>query len=460
MTDQASSHSLSTQPSEPTPTLDLSPASAEPETLPKPAKKSLWNSVIGSATKMTTSMGSAVGQAGQAMAGAVTDTTCKLGTAASQTSGTIANTAKDVGGAIGTAAANAGQVTVNTVKRVPDGLGQLATMVSDNPQLRLVTKHLKIEDLLCGLIEQVDVVKAEADVQRLKEKHPNDSNYQIAHRIIVKKVMYAGSTGFASSFLPGMAAGLFALDLAATLALQAEMIYQIAAAYGLDLREPARKGEVLAIFGLTLGGNSAFKAGLGFARNIPTVGAVIGASSNAVLIYTLGQAACQFYAAQVNPLDSQEALQASQLENDQYLKDAIAQEVVMDQILVHVIVAGHPDKTWHDLLPDLPKFKFSPASMEAIAACADDPPGLPELLEHITEEFAVPLFIQCQKLANADGIVTPDEHRLLTVIAQTLNLESDGLPLEPDDPLDPMDDKEPVLDATLSAETASQKGFS
>ena len=381
-------------------------------------------------------MGSAVGQAGQAMAGAVTDSTGKLSTAASQTSGTIMNTARGFGGAIGTAAVNAGQVTVNTVKRVPDGLGQLSTMVAENPQLRLVTKHLKIEDLLCGLIEQVDVIKAETYVQALKEKYPDDSAYQIAHRIIVKKVMYAGSTGFASSFLPGMAAGLFALDLAATLALQAEMIYQIAAAYGLNLKEPARKGEVLAIFGLTLGGNSAFKAGLGFARNIPTVGAVIGASSNAVLIYTLGQAACQFYAARINPLESQDALQASQVENEEYLEDAIAQQVTMDQILVHVIVAGHPDKTWHDLLPDLPEFKFSPASMEAIVACADDPPGLPELLEHITEEFAVPLFVQCQKLAEADGIVTPDEHRLLTVIAQTLNLEADRLPLEPDEPPD------------------------
>lgn len=436
MTDHTSSqsfHSQSSEPSPAVPTPDIVPD--ESTTLSPPSKKSLWNSVVGSASKMTHSVGGAVGQAGQAMAGAVTDTTGKLGNAASQTSGTVVNTAKGFSGAIGTAAVNAGQATVNTVKRVPDGLGQLSTMVAENPQLRLVTKHLKIEDLLCGLIEQVDVIKAETYVQALKDKHPDDSAYQIAHRIIVKKVMYAGSTGFASSFLPGMAAGLFALDLAATLALQAEMIYQIAAAYGLDLKEPARKGEVLAIFGLTLGGNSAFKAGLGFARNIPTVGAVIGASSNAVLIYTLGQAACQFYAAQVNPLESQAALQASQAESEDYLEDAIAQEVVMDQILVHVILAGHANKTWHDLLPDLPNFRFSPASMEAIAASADHPPSLPELLEHITEEFAVPLFVQCQKLAEADGILTDDEQRILTVIAQTLNLESDRLPLETEEPL-------------------------
>jgi uncharacterized protein (DUF697 family) len=115
------------------------------------------------------------------------------------------------------------------------------------------------------------------------------------------------------------------------------MIYQIACAYGLSLKDPARKGEVLAIFGLALGGNSAIRAGLGFVRNVPVAGAVIGASSNFVLLYTLGYAACRFYEAKLNPLSSQENLQASLAESEKYLQSAIAQEVIMDQILVHIV---------------------------------------------------------------------------------------------------------------------------
>lgn len=73
------------------------------------------------------------------------------------------------------------------------------------------------------------------------------------------------------------------------------MVYQIAYAYGLNLQEPARKGEVLAIFGLALGSGCAIKAGLGFLRNVPVAGAVIGASTNAATLYALGYAACRFY---------------------------------------------------------------------------------------------------------------------------------------------------------------------
>jgi uncharacterized protein (DUF697 family) len=54
------------------------------------------------------------------------------------------------------------------------------------------------------------------------------------------------------------------------------------------------KGEVLTIFGLALGGNRAIKAGLELLQNTPVAGAVIGASSNAVMLYTVGYAACRF----------------------------------------------------------------------------------------------------------------------------------------------------------------------
>jgi uncharacterized protein (DUF697 family) len=388
---------------------DLAPISASP---------SRWNALITSATTVTGVVSQAVSQAGNSVGGAMTSTANSLGDTAARTGSAIVETAKNMGGAVGQAASTAGTMTLAAVKKVPEGLGSIATIVTENPQLRLVTKHLKIDHLLYGLIDQVDIDRAQSYVQKLQTKYPTETSYQIAHRLILQKAIYAGGTGFASSFVPGTAASLFALDLAATLALQAEMLYQIAAAYHLDLHDPARKGEVLAIFGLTLGGNSGIKAGLGFARNLPTVGAVIGASSNAVLIYSLGQAACQFYGAKMNPLNSMALLKETQAETEQYLRFAIDQEIIMDQILMHIIVAGDPGKTWGDLLSNLTHYQFSDASIEAIKATAESPPLLSTLLDQINPDFAASLIAQCQRLANADGILTTAESAALEQIIQ------------------------------------------
>jgi len=56
---------------------------------------------------------------------------------------------------------------------------------------------------------------------------------------MVEKATYAG-IGLTSSILPGVALALLAVDLAATTQLRSEMVYQIAVAYGLDLKDLAR----------------------------------------------------------------------------------------------------------------------------------------------------------------------------------------------------------------------------
>ncbi len=48
----------------------------------------------------------------------------------------------------------------------------------------------------------------------------------------------------------------------------------------------------------------AAKAGLSFLQNVPVAGAVIGASTNAAMIYALGYGACRFYETKINPLSS------------------------------------------------------------------------------------------------------------------------------------------------------------
>ncbi|AFZ25356.1 hypothetical protein Cylst_3193 [Cylindrospermum stagnale PCC 7417] len=401
-------------------------------------KPSFFNSLFGAIAGTAGAVGGAAAQAGQAVAGAavgiggaITETAGTVGGAvvgaAEGIGGTIAGTA----GAVGGAAVQAGQVVAGAAVGIGGAIGgaalqatqivgQALAIVGNNPQLQTAVKSLN-KDWLNPLIQQVDLVKAEAIVRDLQQKYPNEQPAEIAHHLMLGKAVEAGGTGLVSSVVPGQAALMFAVDWAATAALSAELVYQIAAAYGLDLQNSERKGEVVAIFGLGLGGKTAIKAGLGLLRNLPVAGAVIGASSNAVMIYALGYAACKFYEAKQNPLTLEATLIDAQAESEKYLEAAISQEKIMDQILVHVVLAGNPDKSWEDILPELQAANLSPASIEEIATHIKSPPSLERLLEQINSDFAVPLLAQCEKIANLDGVITPEESNVIEAINQKLN---------------------------------------
>lgn len=180
------------------------------------------------------------------------------------------------------------------VEQGAETIGKLVTPIVDNPLVKYATKVPGI-NLLMAALGQVDVDKAQSDVENLRQTYPTETPEQLAHRMIVDTALKAGGVGLATNMIPPLALTLFAIDLAAVNTLQAEMVYRIAAIYGFSLKDPARRGEVLAIFGLSMGGSGALKAGLGIVELIPAVGAVVGASSNAALLYSLGYAASRFY---------------------------------------------------------------------------------------------------------------------------------------------------------------------
>ncbi|MBE9049299.1 hypothetical protein IQ243_02545 [Nostocales cyanobacterium LEGE 11386] len=326
-------------------------------------------------------------------------------------------TVGEIGGAITHTAAQTGKIVLDTsigagvvavkqtyklIEQATQTTGNVVNRISENWFIRKLTGVLNLNWLI-GASESVDLEKAEASVNQLKQKYPHESPSQIAHRIMVDKATKAGGIGLASSILPGVAAALLAIDLAATTKLQTEMLYQIAAVYGLDLKDPARKGEVLAIFGLALGGGKLLRvAGLGLLRNVPFAGAAIATSSNATMIYSLGYAACRFYEAKLDEstsLTSPETLAKLEQESDKYLETAIAQEAVMDQILVHMILASQPEKTWEEILPELQAANLSEESLAAIAQNIKSPQPLDELLKQLNPDFAVPLLARCEKIA-------------------------------------------------------------
>jgi uncharacterized protein (DUF697 family) len=245
---------------------------------------------------------------------------------------------------------------------------------------------------------------------------------------MVEKSLHAGGVGFVSSLVPGEALALLAVDLATTTRIQTEMVYQIAAAYGLDLKDPARKGEVLGIFGLTFGGSRAIKAGLGLLRVVPVAGAMIGASANATMLYSLGYAACRFYEAKLNAsTTSTTELEAVKAASENYLSVAIAQQAVMDQILVHMILASHPEKSWSEILPSLQSLNLSPTSLEVIATNIKSPQPLDTLLNQLNRDFAFPLLAQCYRIAQVDGVMKPAETRVIEAIATKFGIDVNSI---------------------------------
>lgn len=198
-------------------------------------------------------------------------------------------------------------VAQRIVEQGTETVGKIVTPIAENPLVKFTAKVPGI-NLLMTALGQIDVEKAQKDVDKLRQEYPLETPEQLAHRIMVDTSLKAGGVGLLTNFVPPLALTLFALDLAAVTTLQSEMIYRIAAAYNFSLEEPARRGEVLAIFGLSVGGSGVLKVGLGIVELIPGVGAMVGASSNAGLIYSLGYIACRFY-----EVKSNSAAQADQI---------------------------------------------------------------------------------------------------------------------------------------------------
>lgn len=234
-------------------------------------------------TQTIADMGKVVEKAGQVMADTAVEVGTNLGYSASKTGKAALETATTVG-----------KQGYELIEQGTQTTGETIAAVSDNWLVKNVSGFFKLDWIFAG-VDQVDLQKAEESVKKLQAEHPEESPKEIAHRIIVEKSTYAGGVGLISSIVPGIALPLLAIDFAATSRLQSEMILQIAAAYGLNLQEPARRGEVLAIFGLGMGGSRAVRLGLGAWRNLPIAGPVIGASTNSAMLYSLGLAACQFY---------------------------------------------------------------------------------------------------------------------------------------------------------------------
>ncbi|WP_293123859.1 restriction endonuclease [Microcoleus sp. bin38.metabat.b11b12b14.051] len=379
---------------------------------------SAGSAIVDTASAVGNAAASAVGNAAASAGSAIVDTASAVGNAAASAGSAIVDTAS----AMGNAAASAGSAAM----QVPNFLGSSIGLISQSPILKKLTEKFKI-DWLVNAIDAVDVVNAEAQVRELQRQYPHEKPQEIAHHLMVEKALLAAGTGLASSLVPGVALALAGMDLAAMTALSAELVYQIAAAYGMDLRSSDRKKEVVAIFGLSLGSNLAIEAGVTLVSNIPLAGAVINASASAAMIYAMGYGACRFYEAHLDSSkietkleDLREVLQA---ESEQYLEKAIAQETVMDWILVYVVYASKKFTRWDELLPELQAANLNPRTLAEIEAVTNKSKLLPKLdilLEQLELDFAEPLLKRCTEIIEADGEINEQEGKILLTIQRAV----------------------------------------
>jgi uncharacterized protein (DUF697 family) len=175
-------------------------------------------------------------------------------------------------------------------------VGRVVTPIAENPLVQYATQIPGVRWLMAAL-GQVNIEKAEQEVAELRQKYPLETTRDLAQRLIGETAFKAAGIGLVTNLAPPLAIALLAVDIAAVTALQAEMVYRIAALYGFSLHEPTRRGEVLALWGLSVSGGGVFKAGMSIVEAIPLIGTGLGVITDAALLYSLGFVALQFYEA-------------------------------------------------------------------------------------------------------------------------------------------------------------------
>ncbi len=303
--------------------------------------------------------------------------------------------------------------SVKLIDKATASAGETLQSIADLPILQAM-KNMWGIDWLMTMLGGVNIEKVMAKVNSFKKEYQGETDREIANRLIADKAIEAGKVGLITNIIPPIAAGLFGLELASIAKLQGEIIYEIAAVYDLDLQDPALRGEVVGIFGLTLGGNI-LKGGLNAVELIPGIGAIVGASSNAVIFYALGHTACEFYATKSKLIEEQQLGRETQDESD--WRSAFFQSKIVDKALIHSILASYPDRPWSEIMPILRQ--ISPSSVKTVAVNINNPEPLESLLAKISPEYARILLQRSYAIALwEDGSINQKEKSILDTIAQ------------------------------------------
>ena len=188
-------------------------------------------------------------------------------------------------------------------------------------------------DRLAQAIDDTDESGAQARVAQLREKHPDATVEELAHKLTMQKcreTAVVGATTSGAMLIPGIGtiAGLtlgIAADLGITFKMQAELVLEIATLYGHQLTPEEKRRTVLLVTGLSAGTTTlAHRAGKSVSNRvtarvgskyitkaIPVVGMAASASTNAVMTYVIGNRAQKLFSLGPEAMEDWEASAAA-----------------------------------------------------------------------------------------------------------------------------------------------------
>ncbi|QQE65633.1 hypothetical protein GFS31_23210 [Leptolyngbya sp. BL0902] len=175
-----------------------------------------------------------------------------------------------------------------------DSVGQVIAPVATHPLVEGMTSLPGLSWLLAAL-GQVNVNQVRQSIDYLRHADPQASPRTLAQQVMADTALKAAGVSLVSNVAPPLTLLLSLMDVGAVAALQAQMIYRIAALYGYSPEDRTRRGEVLTIWMISASASGLVKSGLGLLNPVPLVGAAVDVATDTALIYTVGYWACRYY---------------------------------------------------------------------------------------------------------------------------------------------------------------------
>ncbi|MBW4627911.1 MAG: hypothetical protein KME49_20975 [Brasilonema octagenarum HA4186-MV1] len=144
-------------------------------------------------------------------------------------------------------------------------------------------------------IELIDLDAVEKFVTLVLTKFPNATPEQMTQRLLRRQLFRVSRTSVVMSVVPSKMAESVGVDHVEIALIQAEIIFQIAVAYGFELQIPECKNEAFAILDRVLRANRLATIGLSATQIIPVAGGFINTGTDTYLVYQIGNTAQQFY---------------------------------------------------------------------------------------------------------------------------------------------------------------------
>jgi hypothetical protein len=134
-----------------------------------------------------------------------------------------------------------------------------------------------------------------------------------------------------------------------------------------------------------------------------------------MMIFALGQAAQRFYEKQSGSGSPHPTTDTSD-DNDDFLRYATEQDDAFQRILTHVTRAGNPDADWLQIENELKTLGLGDAALQIMADEWQAPHPLTSLLSQLDCAFATSLIAQCRRIAELDGVISPQEGQVMAAI--------------------------------------------